>query len=449
MDRSEILAMDRGMLWHPYTQMKDFETRDPLVIQRGEGPFLFDIDGNRYYDTISSWWCNLHGHSHPYINEAIARQLAELEHVHFAGVTHRPAAELVKRLSALLPGELCRFFFSDNGSTAIEVAMKMSVQYWHLSGKKEKCKFISLERGYHGDTIGTMSLGGVPDFSGPFACLKQDSFKLPAPYCYRCPAGGSRGSCDMECLDPLDQILDEHSHEIAAVVLEPMLMGAGGMLIYPPEYLQRLVAKATQAGVHVIFDEVATGFGRTGKMFAFEHAGVVPDFLCLSKGLTAGYLPMALTVTREKIYQAFYGDYQEGKTFFHGHTFTGSLLGCAAGNASLDLFERERVMESLPAKVEALQSGARELLELDVVGDVRGIGMVAAFELVEDKESKRSFPVEKRAGWQLYLKGLSQGLILRPLGDVNYLFLPLCVTVEQIGDILQRVRKTLEGFVPA
>ncbi len=448
MDRDEILAVDREMLWHPYTQMKDFEAIDPLVVERGEGVFLYDIDGRRYYDTISSWWCNLHGHSNPRVNEAISRQLAMLEHVHFAGTTHRPAAELVKRLSRYLPPQLRRFFFSDNGSTAIEVAMKMSVQFWHLSGKGTKCRFISLERGYHGDTIGTMSLGGVPDFSGPFACLKQDSFKLPAPYCYRCPAGQERSDCDVECLAPLDGILERHGREVAAVVLEPMLMGAGGMLTYPAEYLRRLVNKARSAGVHVIFDEIATGFGRTGKMFALEHAGVVPDFLCLSKGLTAGYLPMALTVTTEEVFEAFYADYSEGKTFFHGHTFTGSLLGCAAGIASLEIFESDRVLETLPEKVEALQTGARELLEFDIVGDVRGIGMVAAFELVENREEKRPFPAAIRAGWQLYLKGLSEGLILRPLGDVNYLLLPLCVTVEQIGDILERVKRVMADFRP-
>ena len=252
----------------------------------------------------------------------------------------------------------------------------------------------------------------------------------------------------MECLAPLDGILERHGREVAAVVLEPMLMGAGGMLTYPAEYLRRLVNKARSAGVHVIFDEIATGFGRTGKMFALEHAGVVPDFLCLSKGLTAGYLPIALTVTTEEVFEAFYADYSEGKTFFHGHTFTGSLLGCAAGIASLEIFESDRVLETLPEKVEALQTGARELLEFDIVGDVRGIGMVAAFELVENREEKRPFPAAIRAGWQLYLKGLSEGLILRPLGDVNYLLLPLCVTVEQIGDILERVKRVMADFRP-
>ncbi len=448
MDSAKLADLDRRLLWHPYTQMKDFEERDPLIIAKGEGPYLFDQEGKRYYDTISSWWCNLHGHSHPYINEAITKQLSRLEHVHFAGTTHHQAVRLAQRLSGYLPERLCRFFFSDDGSTAVEVALKMSVQYWHLQGRTTRCRFLSLERGYHGDTIGTMSLGGVPTFEGPFDCLKLPGYRLPAPYCYRCPAQESPDSCGLGCLADLDRILDAHGDEIAAVVLEPMLMGAGGMLVYPARYLRTLVEKARAAGIHVIFDEIATGFGRTGRMFAMEHADVVPDFICLSKGLTAGYLPMALTVTTEEVFQAFYGDYSEGRTFFHGHTFTGSLLACAAANASLDLFEREGVLEGVQEKVETLQTGARELLQFDVVGDVRGIGMVAAFELVADRPSKEPFPSEVRAGWQLYLKGLENGLILRPLGDVNYLFLPLCCTKEQIEDILERVVRTLDGFRP-
>ena len=448
MDRAEIVELDRRLLWHPYTQMADFEAMDPLVIVGGKGPFLFDGEGRRYYDTISSWWCNLHGHSHPRINEAISGQLTRLEHVHFAGTTHEPAVRLAERLSRYLPSPLCRFFFSDDGSTAVEVALKMSVQYWHLQGQPERCRFISLERGYHGDTIGTMALGGVPTFEGPFHCLKLPGHRLPAPYCYRCPAQEGPERCGLGCLEPLAPILERHGHEIAAVVVEPLLMGAGGMLIYPPAYLRVLAERARAAGIHLIFDEVATGFGRTGRMFAMEHAGVVPDFLCLSKGLTAGYLPMALTVTTEEIYRAFYGPYSQGRTFFHGHTFTGSLLGCAAANASLDIFEEEGVLEGLAPKVRLLQEGARELLELEPVGDVRGLGMVAAFELVADRVTKEPFPPEARVGWQLYLRGLEEGLILRPLGDVNYLFLPLCCTESQIEDILERVKRTLRGFRP-
>ncbi len=456
-----LLQTDRELIWHPYTQMKDFEKRDLLFIDRAEGVFLYDNRGKRYYDTISSWWCMMHGHNHPVIKASINRQLQRLEHVHFAATTHQGAIEVAKWLSDITPPELTKVFFSDNGSTANEVALKLSFQYRILKKQKERTKFISLERGYHGDTIGTISLGGVPAFEGPFKPLTFDSFRIPAPYCYRCPSGCTpptplscsprqekKGAfaqlnCNLECLDPLKNLLSEKGSAITAMILEPLMIGAGGVIIYPVEYLQALFALCREHGVHVILDEVATGFGRTGTMFALEQAGVTPDFLCLSKGLTGGYLPLAVTMTTEEIYSEFYADYSEGRTFFHGHTFTANPLGCAAALGSAKVFRDEDVISNLTPRIAALQQGKECFKDLKHAGDVRGMGMAAAVEIVEDKSNKRPFDADKRVGWQVYLKGLENGLILRPLGDVIYLFPPLCTTVEQIEDIIHKTEKTL------
>lgn len=440
----KLIALDRSTLWHPYTQMKDFESRDPLFVERGKGVFLYDVFGRTYYDTISSWWCITHGHNHPHIMDAIKGQLARLDQVHFAGATHEPAIRAGKLLVEFLPQKLSRVFFSDNGSTAVEVALKMAVQYWHLAGRKEKTKFISLERGYHGDTLGTMGLGGVPQFKGPFDALTFKSYRLPAPYCYRCPVGVTREACQAQCIEPLGAILENSAHEIAAVVLEPLLMGAGGMLVYPEKYLRRLEAMCQGHDILMIFDEVATGFGRTGSMFAFEQAEVVPDLLCLSKGLTGGTLPLGATVTTETIFNAFYADYNEGKTFFHGHTFTANPITTTCARASLELFRDRAILDDAREVADLLQREARRFLEFPFIGDVRGMGMVAAFELVKDKAQKTPYPSHARMGWKVYLQGLKNGLILRPLGDVTYLFLPLVMTKRQIGDCLDRLWTTFK-----
>jgi len=439
-----LLGLDRSTIWHPYTQMKDFESIDPLFVERGEGVFLYDVFGNAYYDTISSWWCIVHGHNHPVIKRAIREQLERLEQVHFAGTTHEPAIRLSGLLRSFLPERLNRVFFSDNGSTTVEVALKMAVQYWHHQGLPEKTRFISLERGYHGDTIGAMGLGGVPQFKGPFDALTFDSIRLPAPYCYRCPMGKDRATCGLECLDPLEGICNSCS-TIAAIVLEPILMGAGGMLVYPANYLKRLEKIIEGKGILMVFDEVATGFGRTGSMFAFEKAGVVPDFLCLSKGITGGFLPLGATVTHEEVFQAFYGDYEEGRTFFHGHTFTANPISTAAACASLGIFRDESVVEGLGRKEKVFKDVTEAMWRFPFIGDIRGTGMVRAFELVRDRDTKRPFEQGFRAGWKVYLEGLKKGLILRPLGDVTYLFLPVSTTERQMEDIAQRLWDTFEA----
>lgn len=439
----DLMERDRRVLWHPYTQMKDYEREDLLLVDRAEGLFLFDASGKRYYDTISSWWCILHGHNHPRIKQAIRAQMDRLEQVHLAGTTHEGAVLLAEWLVALTPENLSKVFYSDNGSTACEVALKMSFQFWRQTGELRRQKFVSLERGYHGDTIGTMSVGGVPGFHHPFEPLLFDSYRLPSPYCYRCPCDQKSGGCSLACLAPLEVLLEKCGQEIAGIILEPLLQAAGGMVIYPTAYLQRMEELVKHHGIHMILDEVATGFGRTGRMFALEHAGIQPDFLCLSKGLTAGYLPMGATLTTDDVYQAFYDDYTKGKTFSHGHTYTGNPLAAAAGLASLDIFEEEGVLEKLQETITRLQGERERFRDLPYVGDVRGIGMVLAFELVEDRETKAAFPPASRVGWQVYRRGLKQGLVLRPLGDVVYLFLPLSVTVRELDDILERTYTVL------
>jgi adenosylmethionine-8-amino-7-oxononanoate aminotransferase len=441
----ELQQKDRRYLWHPYTQMKDYADRDLIMIDRAEGIRLYDKNGRAYYDTISSWWCIVHGHNHPTIKNALRTQLEQLEQVLFAGITHEPGILLAEQLIELTPDRLTKVFYSDNGSTACEIAIKMSLQYWQQSGHPQRRRLVALERGYHGDTIGTMSLGGVPEFHRAFADLLFESYRLPSPYCYRCGFGQVPGQCDCECLAPFRQLLAEKGETIAAFILEPLIQAAGGMIVYPPAYLREAAALAREYGVHLILDEVATGFGRTGKMFALEHAGVAPDFLCLSKGLTGGFLPMAATLTTEEIYQAFYADYREGRTFFHGHTFTGNPLAAAASLGSLQVFREEETLQKLPDKVAHLHRRMERFRELPWVGDLRRLGMIAALELVKDRESRKEFLPEERVGWPIYLKGLEEGLLLRPLGNIIYLWLPLSVTIEEIDEITEKTWRVLSN----
>jgi len=442
--RDELIKKDLQYNWHPYTQMKDCEAMPPIPIAWAEGVKLYDYDGNFYYDTISSWWCNVHGHNHPHIKNVIRGQLELLEHVLFAGFTHEPAVELSKKLIEIAPSNLARVFYSDDGSTAVETAMKMSFQYWHNIGKREKTRFLSLDLAYHGDTIGTMSISGVDLFNKKFKPLLFDSYKAPTPYCYRCPLGKDRGSCSVECLSEMERVLEEHSHEISAIVIEPILMGAAGMIIYPVEYLRGVGDLAGKYNVHLIADEVAAGFGRTGKMFACEHADVRPDFMCLSKGITSGYLPLGATLTTEEIYDAFYGDHSEFKTFYHGHTYTANPIACSAAIASIDIFKKEGTLGRVEGINKKLRSFLDKMSGLPIVGDVRSTGAVGAMELVKNKGTKEPFGIRERMGLEIYKRGLEEKLLLRPLGNVIYLFLPLCVKDPELDDILDRASRVLD-----
>lgn len=441
------LKKDLRFIWHPYTQMKDCLQFPPILIKKAKGIKLYDNEGNFYYDTISSWWCNVHGHNHPKIKTAIKRQLNRLEHILFAGFTHEPAIQLAQKLISISPEKLSRVFFSDDGSTSVEVALKMSFQYWQNTGRNEKTKFIALDHGYHGDTIGAMSVSGISLFNKLFSPLLFSSFKVPSPYCYRCPMDQDRSSCAIDCIAPLEKLLKEKSGIISAIILEPMVLAAGGMIVYPKEYLLKVANLAKKFNVHLILDEVATGFGRTGKMFACEHVNnIAVDFLCLSKGLTAGYLPLAATLTTDKIYEAFYADYRENKTFFHGHTYTANPLGCSAALASLEVFKRERTLDRIRKIIPLFHAGMERFRDLPFAGDVRYIGMIGAIELVREKPAKEGFDIKERAGLKVYKRGLKKNIILRPLGNIIYLFLPLCIKRNEVEDILERTYAVVKSL---
>ena len=441
------LKHDLEFIWHPYTQLKDALTFPPILIKRARGIKLYDNQGNFYYDTISSWWCNVHGHNHPKIKAAIKKQLNSLEHVLFAGFTHEPAILLARKLISLSPGRLTKVFFSDNGSTAVEVALKMSFQYWQNTGEVKKTKFVALDYGYHGDTIGAMSVSGLGLFNKVFSPLFFPSFKVPSPYCYRCPMHKEKNTCDIDCITPLENLLKEKSEIISAIILEPMVMAAGGMIIYPKEYLLKAENLARKFNVHLILDEVATGFGRTGKMLACEYVNnAAPDFLCLSKGLTAGYLPLAATLTTDKIYKAFYADYRENKTFYHGHTYTANPLSCSAALASLELFKEEETLNRIKKIMPLFHAGMEKFRDLPLAGDVRYIGLIGAIELVKDKLTKESFAFQERTGLEVYKRALKRNLILRPLGNIIYLFLPLCIKRKELQDVLNRTYAVIKSL---
>jgi len=441
------LKSDLKYIWHPYTQAKEALRLPPVLIERAKGIKLYDSKGNFYYDTISSWWCNVHGHNHPRIKEAIKKQVDILEHVLFAGFTHKPAIELADKLIALTKHKFNRVFFSDNGSTSVEVALKMSFQYWHNLGNKKKTKFVSLDYGYHGDTIGAMSVSGLDLFNQVFSPLLYPVYKVPSPYCYRCPMKKERSTCAIDCIKPLEKLLKEKHAEICAMIIEPLVMGAAGMIIYPKEYLKQVADLAKKYKIHLILDEVAVGFGRTGLMFAYEHVPKIKaDFLCLSKGITSGYLPLAVTLTTQEIFWAFYGDYEKRKTFFHGHTYTANPVACSAGLASLKIFKEEKTMQKLSKLVPFFHRGLEKFRDLDLVGDVRHIGFIAAMELVKDKKTKKGFGLKRRMGLEVYRRALKENLVLRPLGDVIYLFLPLCTSKAQIKDILERTYAVIKSL---
>jgi adenosylmethionine-8-amino-7-oxononanoate aminotransferase len=440
---NNLVAKDSEYLWHPYTQMKDCEVSPPILIEKARGMKLYDTNGNFYYDTISSWWCNVHGHNHPAIKAAIKKQLNLLEHVLFAGFTHAPAILLAETLLSVAPRNLSKVFFSDNGSTSVEVALKMSLQYWRNMGEKNKQKFISLDYSYHGDTVGAMSVSGQSLFNESFKPLLFDTYRVASPYCYRCPVGKSYPTCKTECIKFLERVLRKNHAKICALILEPLVLAAGGMIIYPKEYLKKAAALSTQYNVHLILDEVATGFGRTGKMFACEHARIAPDFIFLSKGITAGYLPLGATLTTKKIYDAFYADYAAKKTFYHGHTYTANPLSCSAALASLKIFKEEETLKKIQPCIVLLRKRLEEFRVLKTIGDVRSLGLIGALELVKDKNTKEAFGFSQRIGMKIYKEGLQEHIILRPLGNVIYLFLPLCIQERELNFILNKAFKII------
>ena len=429
---------DRACLWHPYTQA--LTQPPPLPIVRAEGVYLYTEDGRRILDGISSWWVNIHGHSHPKLNAALAAQARELEHVLFAGCTHRPAVELAERLLQLLPRGLTRIFYSDNGSTAVEVALKLACQYWRNRGQPQRRTFVTLHHAYHGDTVGAMSASEDSLFTQAFTPLLFPVARAHAPYCYRCPLGLTRATCQIDCLGDLERHLQEGGDSIAGVLLEPMLQAAGGMIVGPAEFLAGARRLCDQYGTLLIADEVLTGFGRTGRMFACEHAAVRPDLVCLSKGLTAGYLPLGATAATETLYEAFLSE-DRGKTFFHGHSYTANPLACAVGLASLDLFRENAVLDRVGALERQLRAGLEPLGRLASVGDVRTIGGVGIVELESESPGYLD-----QLGPRLAAAFLERGLLLRPLGNVLYFMPPYAITEGEVEWVLAQITEVLAGI---
>jgi adenosylmethionine-8-amino-7-oxononanoate aminotransferase len=423
---------DKKHLWHPYTQEKT--APPPVPIVRAEGVWLYTEDGRKLLDGVSSWWVNTHGHSNPYINEALAKQAAHLEHVIFAGFTHEPAVKLAEMLVDVLPEGLTRVFYSDNGSTSVEVALKMAYQYWRNRGE-ERTTFIALEHAYHGDTVGAMSASDESAFTDPFKELLFKVLRAEAPYSLRC--GRCEKRCDLSCSQSLEDLLNENRGKIAAVIVEPMLQGAGGMIVWTPEYLKRVRELCDEHGVLLIADEVLTGFGRTGKMFACEHAGISPDIICLSKALTAGYLPFGVTVAKEKIYEAFYDD-DRLKTFFHGHSYCANPLACAVAIANLELFEKNRTMERIAFINNKFREFEPVLSAFDPVEEVRIIGAVLAFEMKVDDSGYLA-----NIGQKLYQEFLKRGIVLRPLGNVMIFMPPFVIEEKEIDWVLSEIREVI------
>lgn len=424
---------DLRHIWHPCSQMKDYEELPPIIIDRGEGVYLYGKDGKEYLDIVSSWWCNLLGHCNPRVNAGIKRQLDRLEHVIFANFSHEPAITLCERLAKEVPSGLEKFNFSDNGSAAVECALKMAFQYQYQTGRPKKKKFMCFTDAYHGETIGALSVGSLDLYAKIYQPMLMDTIRVQAPDCYRCPFGMSRDCCGVECFSYAEEAFERHAEEVCAMIVEPLLQGSAGMRIYPPAYLKKLRALCDRFHVLLIADEIATGFGRTGKMFAFSHAGVSPDIMCLSKGLTGGYLPMAVTVTTDEVYRAFYAEYNEGRAFMHSHTYSGNPLGCAAALSVLDVFRDEPVLENAARRAAYLTAALGEALGGHKnVGEIRRIGLIHAAELTPDRETKAEYPSKLRVGYQIYKKALRRGLILRPLGNVIYFNPPLTIREEEI-----------------
>lgn len=438
-DAAEMLrALDKAHLWHPFTAQADWAATDPLIIERGEGCYLYDTEGRRYLDGVGSLWCNVHGHRHPTLDAALHEQVDRLAHATLLGITHPTAVKLAAELARRAPSGLTRVFFSDDGATAVEVALKMAFQYWRQKAQPEpkRTRFLALGGAYHGDTIGDVSIGGVDRFHAMFSPLLFPALRAPIPYCYRCPLGLIRSECGMACLDDVDRLLQEHPGEVVAVVVEPLVQGAAGMIVHPEGYLKELREVTRKHGTLLIADEVAVGFGKTGHLFACEAEGVSPDFLCLAKGLTGGYLPMAATLTTEEVYSAFFATAAEEKTFQHGHTYGGNPLGAAVSLASLRVFDEEQTLVNLAPKIEFLRGRLDSFRHHPHVGDVRQKGLIAGIELVADKATKEEFAWSEQVGARICRMAREHGVLIRPIADVLVIMPPLSITVEQLGTLL-------------
>jgi len=454
-ENRRLEELDKKYIWHPFTQMKEWLDEQPIIISEGRDCFIKDTYGRWYLDGVSSLWVNVFGHRKKEIDDAIKEQIDKIAHSTLLGLSNIPAIKLAEKLvliiqksfafsrhSSLSP-ELSKVFYSDNGSTAVEVALKMAFQYWDHKGVSGRNAFISIKNGYHGDTIGAVSVGGVDIFHKAFGPLLFKTYRSPSPYCYRCELGKAYPDCKFACLSEMEKIFSKHSEEIAALIIEPCIQAAGGMITSPPGYLKGVRELCSAYNILMIADEVATGFGRTGRMFACEHEGVVPDIICLSKGITGGYMPLAVTVATDEIYNSFLGEFKELKTFFHGHSYTGNPLACAAALSCLDLFEKEKVLEGLKGKIDILEAWLKETLALQHVGDARNAGMMAGVELVKDKETKEPYAWENKVGWRVANYARDRGVFIRPLGNVIIIMPPLSISEQNLKRLLETIKSAI------
>ena len=432
MDNDSIVKRDLRVLWHPCTQMKDHEWLPLVAIKKGDGIWLEDFDGRRYMDAVSSWWVNLFGHANPRINNAIKAQVDQLEHVLLAGFTHEPIVELSEKLVTITPPGLDRCFYADNGSAAVEVALKMSFHYWRNQGQPRKTKFITLSNSYHGETLGALAVGDVALYKDTYGPLLMEAITVPSPDCFHRDTGESWHDYSERMFEQMNVALRAHSDEVCAVIVEPLIQCAGHMRMYHPVYLKRLRQACDEHNVHLIADEIAVGFGRTGTLFACEQAGITPDLMCLSKGLTGGYLPLAVTMTTRRIYDAFYDDYRKLSAFLHSHSYTGNPLACRAALATLDIFEQDAVIDNNRRLASVMTDAIAHLSDHPHVAEIRQHGMVAAIEMVQDKATKTPYPWQERRGLKVYQHALTRGALLRPLGNVIYFMPPYVITEDEL-----------------
>ena len=436
----KLTQLDHTYLWHPFTQMQEWMSEDPIIISRADGHYLVDDQGRRYLDGVSSLWCNVHGHHKKELDDALKEQLDRVAHSTFLGLSHIPGIQLAQKLIEIAPKGLQRVFYSDSGATAVEIALKMAVQYWQLKGDRKRTQIASLAESYHGDTVGSMSMGYSETFHRFYKDLLFPVLRITPPHVFRYDQGMSGDDALGAAIGEADKKLFENKSSLAALVMEPLMQGAAGMWAQPAQYVQALSEICRRHGIIFILDEVATGFGRTGKMFACEHAGVSPDILCLAKGITGGYLPLAATLAREEIFSAFLGEYKEFKTFFHGHTYTGNPLGCAVAMVNLELFERERILEKMQPRIAYLRERLqKQFSPLAHVSDVRQWGYMVGIELVEDKARRRNYSAEQRIGYRVIQEARKRSIMIRPLGDVIILMPPLSITDEELASLLDVV----------
>ncbi len=446
---ADIEKLDREFVWHPFTQMSDWEKERNILIERGEGVYLYDIYGNKYIDGVSSLWVNVHGHNNPELNSALKEQLDKISHSTLLGLANVPSAVLAEKLIEIAPKNLKKVFYSDSGSTSVEIAVKVAFQYFRQKGPayKNKKKIIAATSAYHGDTLGSVSVGGIELFHSIYKPLLFETVRITYPYCYRCPFNLKHPDCGLYCAKEAEKIIKVHAEESCALIIEPMLQGASGMITMPAGYMKKIERACKDNGVLLILDEVATGFGRTGEMFAAFHEDISPDAMCMAKGITGGYLPMAATLFTQEIYDGFLGNYQDNKTFFHGHTYTGNQLASACAVKSLEMFKKYGLLNKMKPVIARFNELLKDFGQLENVGDIRNIGLTAGIELVKDKETKEPFEAGKRIGHKVVLNARERGVIIRPLGDVVVVMPPLVIDESTLETLMSAIYDSVKAAV--